>query len=169
MSVPSTTATAAPALPIPLKAVNVWDKAVKRAIGGGVSGAAAMGVQVLSLMWLRTTMNYQYRYGSTMKEALAILYKDGGIRRFYRGLAPALIQGPASRLGDTAANTGILVLMDSYEETKDLPVMVKTVAASATAALWRIFLMPVDTLKTTLQGRFTLNRRFLNFNHNSSL
>ncbi len=34
-------------------------KAGKRALGGGLPGAAAMGVQVLSLMWLRTTVNYQ--------------------------------------------------------------------------------------------------------------
>lgn len=36
-------------------------KAGKRALGGGLPGAAAMGVQVLSLMWLRTTVNYQVR------------------------------------------------------------------------------------------------------------
>ena len=31
---------------------------------------------------------------------------SGGIPRFYRGLLPALVQGPLSRFGDTAANTG---------------------------------------------------------------
>jgi len=30
-----------------------------RALGGGLPGASAMAVQVLSLMWLRTTVNYQ--------------------------------------------------------------------------------------------------------------
>ncbi len=53
---------------------------------------AAMGIQVLSLMWLRTTVNYQYRHGSSMTTAFKTLYKDGGVVRFYRGLAPALIQ-----------------------------------------------------------------------------
>ncbi|CAN0438939.1 unnamed protein product, partial [Hapterophycus canaliculatus] len=70
------------------------------------------------------------------------LYSQGGIRRFYRGVGPALIQGPMSRFGDTAANTGILALMDSYDSTKDLPVGAKTFCASVAAALWRIFLMP---------------------------
>lgn len=32
------------------------------------------------------------------------------------------MQGPASRFGDTAANTGILTLLDSFDETKKLPV-----------------------------------------------
>jgi hypothetical protein len=38
-----------------------------------------------------------------------------------------------------------------------MPVGVKTVAASTAAALFRIFLMPIDTVKTTMQvtGKFS--------------
>lgn len=121
-------------------------------MGGGVPGAVAMGAQVLTLMPLRSTMNYQYRYGnSTTMTAIRTLYADGGVRRFYRGVGPALFQGPLSRFGDTAANSGMLTLLDSFDETKGLPVGVKTAAASGAAAAWRIFLMPIDALKTTLQ------------------
>jgi len=62
-----------------------------------------------------------------------------------------------SRFGDTAANTGMITLMDSFDATKDLNVGVKTGTASAAAALFRIFLMPVDTVKTTMQvtGKFS--------------
>jgi len=102
-------------------------------------------------MWLRTTMNYQYRHGKTTSEAIKHLYVQGGIRRFYRGIAPALIQGPLSRFGDTAANTGVLALMNSHPSTKDLNVGIKSASASFAAALWRINLMPIDTLKTNLQ------------------
>lgn len=83
-------------------------------------------------------------------EAFKKLYAEGGIPRFYRGLLPALVQGPLSRFGDTAANTGTLALLDAYEFTENLPVGVKTVAASVGAALFRIILMPVDTFKTTM-------------------
>ena len=88
--------------------------------------------------------------------AIGALYKDGGgglkgITRFYRGLFPALMQGPLSRFGDTAANTGTLVILDSYATTKDLPAAAKTAFCSITAALWRLFLMPIDTWKTTMQ------------------
>eukprot|EP01026_Neomeris_dumetosa_P077077 TRINITY_DN82_c3_g1_i3.p1 TRINITY_DN82_c3_g1~~TRINITY_DN82_c3_g1_i3.p1 ORF type:complete len:321 (-),score=32.26 TRINITY_DN82_c3_g1_i3:119-1057(-) len=130
---------------------EVLNKAGKKALRGGIPGMAAMGIQVCTLMWLRTTVNYQYRYGMSTWGALKYLYKEGGIPRFYRGLLPALIQGPVSRFGDTAANTGMLALLESYELTGKLPVGVKTVAASAAAAGFRIFLMPVDALKTTLQ------------------
>ena len=86
----------------------------------------AMAIQVFTLMWLRTTMNWQYvwllfdrftwhrffvssnvffplsfryRNGCNSRTALKLLYKEGGILRFYRGLLPALIQGPLARFG----------------------------------------------------------------------
>lgn len=121
---------------------EILRKAGRRALGGGLPGAVAMGAQVLTLMPLRSTMNYQYRYGNTTTlTAIRTLYADGGLRRFYRGVGPALIQGPLSRFGDTAANSGILSLLDSMDSTKNLPVGAKTAAASTTAAAWRIFLM----------------------------
>ena len=51
----------------------------------------------------------------------------------------------------------MLTFVNSYTTTKDLPNAVKTVAASGAAAVWRIFLMPVDTVKTTMQvtGKFS--------------
>ncbi|WPT11624.1 hypothetical protein PSENEW3n2_00005124 [Picochlorum sp. SENEW3] len=130
---------------------EILSRAGKRALGGGIPGAAAMGIQVMSLMWLRTTVNYQYRYGMTTTEALKHLYKEGGVRRFYRGVGPALMQGPLSRFGDTAANAGVLAFMDSHQSTRDLPIGVKTIAASGSAALFRIFLMPIDATKTIMQ------------------
>ena len=69
----------------------------QKALKSGVSGASAMSIQVCSLMWLRTTVNYQYRTGNSLKYSFNNLYKDGGIRRFYRGIGPALFQGPLSR------------------------------------------------------------------------
>ena len=87
------------------------------------------------------------------------MYADGGIPRFYRGVLPALIQGPMSRFGDTAANTGMLTLLDNMEATQNLNVGVKTVAASSAAALFRIFLMPVDTVKVRTSRRPRNERR----------
>lgn len=136
---------------LPLTLAEVLEKASKSAMRGGIAGACAMGANVGALMWMRTTMNYQYRNGTTFPVALRTLYAEGGIPRFYRGVLPALIQGPLSRFGDTAANTGMLTLMDSLESTQHLSVGVKTVGASAAAAIFRIFLMPVDTVKTTMQ------------------
>ncbi|KAH7886581.1 mitochondrial carrier domain-containing protein [Phlebopus sp. FC_14] len=126
-------------------------KALKSALGGGLSGAAAMVLQVLTLMPLRTVMNYQYRYGTTTTEAIKILYSDGGWTRYYQGLTAALIQGPVSRFGDTAANAGILALLQSNTYMRTLPALVKTVFASVAAACFRMILTPVDTVKTTMQ------------------
>ena len=65
----------------------------------------------------------------------------------------AALQGPLSRFGDTAANAGMLALLDSYDSTSKLPIAIKTLTASGAAAAFRIVLMPVDALKTTLQAR----------------
>lgn len=75
-----------------------------KSIKSGTAGASAMAVQVISLMWMRTTMNYQFKNGGSFFETLSLLYKQGGVARFYRGLIPALMIGPISRFGDTAAN-----------------------------------------------------------------
>ncbi|MEW5312036.1 MAG: hypothetical protein WDW38_003699 [Sanguina aurantia] len=132
----------------PKKTVGeILQAAGKKALQGGIPGMAAMALQVLTLMWLRTTINYQYRFGTSTMVALTTLWKDGGIPRFYSGLGPALIQGPLSRFGDTAANTGALALLEDV----DMPIMAKTFIASLTAGAFRIFLMPVDALKTILQ------------------
>lgn len=128
-------------------ASTIFEKAAKRALGGGISGALAGVVQVILLMWLRTTMNYQYKNGGGTRDALDALYAEGGVRRFYRGVGFALVQTPLTRFGDTAANAGVLALL----ATSDLPIGLRTAAASATASVWRIGLTPLDTMKTTLQ------------------
>ncbi|KAF8878250.1 mitochondrial carrier [Mucidula mucida] len=123
-------------------------KALKSALGGGLAGAAAMVLQVLTLMPIRTVMNYQYRYGTSLSAASSTLYAEGGLKRFYAGLLAALVQGPISRFGDTAANAGILAFL----EGTNWPSGVKTVGASAAAAAFRMVLTPVDTVKTTMQA-----------------
>jgi len=125
----------------------IFEKAARRALGGGVSGAVAGVAQVLLLMWLRTTMNYQYRNGGSAKDAMTALYEEGGIRRFYRGVSFALLQTPLSRFGDTASNSGVLALL----ATSEIPLAARTALAAGVAAGWRIGITPLDTLKTTLQ------------------
>ena len=130
---------------------SIFKKASKRALGGGKAGASAAVIQVLSLMWLRTSMNRQYRYGGDLQSSLKELWKEGGIPRLYQGLPFALVQGPLTRFGDTAANVGILALLESFPETQSLPLAVKTGLGSISAGLWRIFLMPIDSSKTAMQ------------------
>lgn len=125
--------------------------ALREALRSGIPGMAAMGVQVSTLMWLRTIINYQYRYGTSTAAAAQALYKQGGISRFYSGFVPALLQGPLSRFGDTAANAGTLSFLNSHPTLHTLPITIKTFIASSAAAVYRIALMPIDTVKTVLQ------------------
>ena len=129
----------------------ILKKAGMKGLGGGITGAMAGVVQVLSLMWLRTIINHQCRYGTTMKQAIKILYNEGGIPRFYRGLTFALIQAPLSRFGSTAANDGVNTLLSNLNATKDWGAGRSTIIAAIAVGVWRLFLMPIDTCKTVLQ------------------
>ncbi|CAM6000099.1 unnamed protein product [Sphagnum balticum] len=106
-----------------------------------------MTVQVGSLMWMRTTMNYQFKNGGGFLQTLKLLYKEGGIVRFYRGVLPALVIGPVSRFGDTAAN----MLATTILSTGTLPIFLQTSLGSVLAGFWRISTLPFDAWKTTKQ------------------
>ena len=129
---------------------------LQQAIKAGLNGYKAMTIQVCSLMWLRTIMNYQYKNGGSFKEVLLKLYKEGGIRRFYSGIIPALIQGPLCRFGDTFSNAIILNFLKPYP----IPIFIKTILASGTAGIIRIILTPIDTIKTMRQveGKNAMNK-----------
>ena len=109
-----------------------------------------MVLQVVLLMWLRTVVNYQYKHGVDGPTAFRRLYAEGGIPRFYRGATLALLTGPVARFGDTASNEGVRELFGGANGGK-VPVWAATLAASVAAALWRVAITPLDTLKTTLQ------------------
>ena len=70
----------------------ILSKAAHRALGGGIGGAIAGVCQVLTLMWLRTAMNYQYRHGGRLLDVLRHLHGQGGVARFYQGVWFALLQ-----------------------------------------------------------------------------
>jgi len=116
-------------------------RAGKRGLGGGIPGALAGIVQVVTLMWLRTIINYQCRYGTSFTQALKTLLNDGGIARLYRGLAFALVQAPLARFVSTAANDGVESFLASFELTSQWGPGRTTVVASIVVGLWRMFLM----------------------------
>ena len=122
---------------------------IKSAVLSGTSGAFAGILQVVSLMWLRTTMNVQYVRGGNLVPTVLFLYRNGGIKRLYRGIGFALIQNPIARFGDTAANSGGLILLDSvFPETS---VFWKTVITTLVSSVWRMLWTPIELAKTTFQ------------------
>lgn len=96
-----------------LETRRVLKKCLARAGSGGLPGAVAGLLQVVTLMWLRTIVNYQCRYGTSMGAAASELYRQGGVLRFYRGAVFALVSNPLSRFGMAAANEGAMALTDA--------------------------------------------------------
>lgn len=123
---------------------------IKSSAKSGFSGAIAGGVQVLALMWLRTAVNYQYRYGVPIGQALRDLYGQGGIPRFYRGLSFALVQGPLAKFGGSCANElSMHICNHFYSDSQSL--VFSTILGGLLSGLWRFLLMPIDMCKTVLQ------------------
>ena len=54
-----------------------------------------------------------------------MLYAEGGVRRFYQGLPWALLQTPLTRFGDTAANSGVLLLLSSTRFGQAMPLALR--------------------------------------------
>ena len=104
----------------------------------GFAGFFAMVLQVSLLMWIRTCMNYQYKHGGSLAAAFKVLYAQGGVRRFYSGYSIAVVQAPIGRFFDTAANSAVMALFVMHPEFESVPTLVKTMAASATAAMFRV-------------------------------
>ena len=128
---------------------RVLKRCLTRAGSGGLPGAAAGVLQVLTLMWMRTVINYQYRYGTSLAAAISELYRQGGVLRFYQGVSFALVSNPLSRFGMAAANEGAMALRDALPWP--MSVALTTWVASLLAAVWRMMLTPLDTCKTVLQ------------------
>lgn len=137
-----------------VKGIRSNGKSVLRhALDEGASGGLAGLVQVLTMMWLRTTVNYQYRYGVGLHVALAELYQQGGVPRFYKGLPYAMVQGPLCKFGAVASNEGAKKLVHNvhYLRQHSARILLASFIGSIFNVLWRIFLMPLDTVKTILQ------------------
>ena len=101
-------------------------------------------------MWLRTTLTFQYRNGGSTRAALAALYNKAASCASTRAWRPRCCRARSVR-GDTAANAGVLALLDGDDRTRSLPTGVKSLASATVATAWRVGLMPLDTFKTILQ------------------
>mmetsp|Transcript_22390 Transcript_22390/g.34506 ORF Transcript_22390/g.34506 Transcript_22390/m.34506 type:complete len:301 (+) Transcript_22390:183-1085(+) len=129
-------------------AINLQSTFTKaaRAVRDGYAASLASIISVLLLMWLRTTMSYQHVHGVPIATAFSILYSDGGIPRFYRGVLPALVMMPLSRFGDIFSNE----LARQFLATRFSAAIV-TAVASTLASSWRLLISPVSTVKTLMQ------------------
>ena len=52
---------------------EILNKALNKSFNVGMAGYGAMAFQVGSLMWLRTTMNYQFKNGGGTWDTLKLL------------------------------------------------------------------------------------------------
>lgn len=126
-------------------------RACHAGLTSGVHGALAGLVQVFLLMWLRTTMNYQCARGTRLWETLVLLWREGGVPRFYQGFWFACVQAPLTRFGDVTANEGVRHLFEGSEALSALPTSVRSLVVSSLAVTFRLLVHPLDSVKTNMQ------------------
>ncbi|KAL7554729.1 hypothetical protein ACHAWF_018264 [Thalassiosira exigua] len=180
-SLASTGAETSSAAPPAIDGRAIIGKAAKKALGGGKGnrGSGGSGSSLLSdvaedkyelpiSVWGNAVFFIeriiQRRGNWTALSRIAICHCSRPAGKFrsclsanefeLRSKCTMLLQNTCSfktRFGDTAANVGVLALLESIPETQGLPLPLKTAAGSITAGLWRIVLMPIDTSKTAMQ------------------
>jgi hypothetical protein len=126
---------------------EIYARSRDKIINGGLAGSSAAAIQVTSLLWLRTTLNYQYTNGISTTNALRTLYNQGGVARFYRGYIPALMLASSARFTDAFANVGVLEMT----KNSSFQLYTKTAISSIIAGCSRTLLMPLDVIKTNYQ------------------
>ena len=117
----------------------------KTSLDKGLTGATAMGIQITTLYWLKTITNFQYRFGNSFMGSTKELLRQGGVRRLYSGYPPSLIMGGLCRFGDISIYSHI---EENYKEKTPFE---RSLATSILSSIWRINLMPIDTLDVSLQ------------------
>ena len=126
-------------------------RACRVGLSNGLHGALAGVVQVVLLMWLRTTMNFQYAKGTGLRQTVRMLWYEGGVLRFYQGFWFAIIQAPLTRFGDVAANEGVRSLFAGSPTLAALPTSARSLVVSALAVGFRLLIHPLDSVKTNMQ------------------
>ena len=129
----------------------VMERALWRAFGGGLAGAAGMIAALGLLTPLRTITAVQMNSGGSVRTSFMNLLREGGVRRLYRGMGMTMVQVPLGRFGDTACNAGAMAALSSLEATRDWPVAAQTAVSATAAALFRTVLTPLDALKVAAQ------------------
>mgnify|MGYP003682349665 FL=1 len=116
----------------------------KKLIYDSLGGTLAMSTQITCFYWLKTLTTYQYKTGLKLYLALKNLYKQNGLIRFYNGYIPSLIMGSYCRFGDVAS-------YKYFNQNNNLNNLEKSIYSSVCSTVWRINLMPIDTLDNMLQ------------------
>ncbi|CAM9463625.1 unnamed protein product [Scytosiphon promiscuus] len=100
----------------PAVAAVTASQALRHSFTVGLSGGGATVFSVATMMWLHTIITYQQRHGTKFGDTCKILWRQGGPRRFYRGVLPSFASAPLCRFGDTLSNELAMVWFNGHKQ-----------------------------------------------------
>lgn len=115
---------------------------LSKSVETGLNGSLTQIGQITTLMWYKTITNYQYVYGTNFTKTCKLLYKQGGLSRFYSGYFTTLGLTPLLRFGDIGINSFI------NKKFLNQNVFINTGLTSTLSGLWRVSLLPLEVIKT---------------------
>ena len=104
------------------------------------SGFLAGGLQTGCLIWLRTINKYQYYHGLPLHTSVKNLYKEENIRRFFRGITPAMLDNSMCRFGDAYIYSHI------KRKYNDFTIFKQSMLIAVLNTPHKISLTPLDTI-----------------------
>ena len=118
----------------------------------GICGATAVPIQTFTLMWANTLFQEQKKKGGKLTSLAKELYKKGGLKRFYEGVASSLATASLSRFGDTATNFMVLEYFSKDQHLKNFPLFLQSAVTWSIASTWRLCLVPLALTHSVSQN-----------------
>lgn len=117
-----------------------------------VNPIGAIGLSMTHLastMWVDTIAKHQCRYNLPMAQTFSMLYREGGIRRFYCGSHWSLVLKSLGRVGSIASRGSIIYSSENFNMTLSKQSIL--LIGATTQALCRVVWNPVEVFLTMSQ------------------
>eukprot|EP00731_Ephydatia_muelleri_P024276 Em0016g547a len=148
-----------------------WPKAVNFTSGCAAGATATVISQPLDVLRTRFIAQGEPKLYTSIFKSVGMMYKEKGIRTFYRGITPTLLSViPQAGLHFSLYNL-CTIAWESKVSVSDLPKTRTTLCGALAGMTTKILLLPLDTIKKRLevQGFDTARKAFGTVQHYSGV
>ena len=126
---------------------------IGNALLNGVAGCFGVACQTAGLLWHFNLKEERVRTGLKITDTAVLLYRTGGLGRFYHGFFSAFRSASMARFGDNFFSSLITKELDKNKLLKNSTIFVKSAFVWAFASTWRLALLPFDALDQVTRSK----------------
>jgi hypothetical protein len=109
----------------------------------GVSGACAVVIQGISVIWAENILKKQRATNQTIIQCASKMVKTHGVMSLFKGTFPLICYNSFARFGDVSSNIIVLNYFKHQNSVKDTPIFVQSWFSWALATTYRILITPL--------------------------